>query len=138
MNQDAKKAFKIIGVILLFLLIAVYAFFRSRELIFGVQIKDVNITDGATYTESIVHVTGRAKNALKLTLDGREISIDQEGNFDETIALLSGYNIIAIEALDKFGHVDIKNYQLMYEAEVSFPNGLAPTTVGENRGPEEN
>ncbi len=59
-------------------------------------------------------VTGNAKNATSLTLNGREISIDREGNFGETIALLSGYNIINIKARDKFGYIDEKNYKLIY------------------------
>jgi hypothetical protein len=69
--------------------------------------------NGATVTSSIMEVTGTAKNAIFLSLDGREISIDQAGDFDETIALLPGYNIINLEARDKFGHTDEKNYQLI-------------------------
>ena len=64
---------------------------------------------------SIEKIIGNAKNATNLTLNGREISVDQEGNFNETIALLPGYNIINITAKDKFGYVDKKNYKLIYE-----------------------
>ena len=39
----------------------------------------------------------------------------EKGNFNETIALLLGYNIINIKAVDKFGHKDEKNYKLIYE-----------------------
>ena len=63
--------------------------------------------------KKIVKITGNAENAKNLTLNGREISIDQAGNFNETIALLSGYTIITIEAKDKFGYKDEKNYQLI-------------------------
>jgi len=63
---------------------------------------------------SVVEVTGNAKNAINLALNGREISIDKSGNFKETIALLSGYNIINITVKDKFGYVDEKNYQIMH------------------------
>ena len=83
------------------------------------QIKNVDINgtpiqSGATITANTLEITGNAINAVDLKLDGREISIDQAGNFDETIALLSGYNIINIRAQDKFGNVDEKNYQLMH------------------------
>lgn len=97
-----------------FLLIAIFAFFRTKDLVFGVKLRNVNIKDGTSLTESVYEVTGNAKNATKLSLDGREISINQSGNFDETIALLSGYNIINIKAGDKFGSVDEKNYKLIY------------------------
>jgi len=118
MNSSAKKIFKIGLTSIFFVLIIVYAFFRSYNLLFGVKIINVNIVNGATVKDNILEVKGNAKNAINLTLDGREISIDQAGNFDETLALLLGYNVINIRAVDKFGHVDEKNYQLIYKPEV--------------------
>jgi len=115
MNSNAKKIVKIAGLSVFFILIIVYAFFVSRDLIFGVSIKNVNLVDGATVTENVIKITGNAKNAINLILDGREISVDQVGNFDETIALLLGYNIINIKAQDKFGYIDEKNYKLIYK-----------------------
>ncbi|MFA6520213.1 MAG: hypothetical protein WCT44_01245 [Candidatus Paceibacterota bacterium] len=120
MNHDSKKIVKISGLSIFFILIFIYALFVSRDLIFGVKLEDINLVDGATMTESVIKVTGNAKNAINLTLNGREISIDEQGNFNETIALLVGYNIINIRAQDKFGYVDEKNYKLIYEAENTF------------------
>lgn len=114
MDNKAKKIIKISSLSLFFLLIVVYAFFRSHDLIFGVKIKNVNIADGTKVAESVMKVIGNAKNAMNLTLNGREVSVDQKGNFDETIALLSGYNIINIKTQDKFGYTDEKNYKLIY------------------------
>ncbi|MBU1728023.1 hypothetical protein KKA39_01830, partial [Patescibacteria group bacterium] len=112
---NAKKILKIFFISVFFIFIIIYAFFRSKDLIFGVKIKNVNIVDNSKLTESIVKITGNAKNAINLTLNDREISIDQTGNFEETIALLSGYNIVSIKAEDKFGNSDEKNYKLMLE-----------------------
>ena len=115
MDTNAKKIVQIAGLFVFFILIIVYAFFRSHDLIFGVKIKNVNITDGAKVANSVLNITGNAKNAIKLTLNGREISIDEKGGFSETIALLSGYNIINIKAEDKFGYINEKNYKLIFE-----------------------
>jgi hypothetical protein len=104
---------KIVCFFVFFLLIVVYALFRSKDLIFGVKIRNVDIVNGATVTDPNLDITGNARNAINLTLDGREISVDQQGNFNESIALLPGYNIISIRAQDKFGDVDEKNYQLI-------------------------
>lgn len=114
MSNDLKKLIKIGGLAIFFTFIIVYAFFRSKNLIFGVHIKDVNIVNGTTYTEQVVNITGNAKNAIKLSLNGREISINQEGDFDETIALFPGYNVVTIEAQDKFGNSDEEIYKLIY------------------------
>jgi hypothetical protein len=114
MNTSAKKIITW-GIFIFFILIIVsYAFFTSKDLIFGVKIKDVNLVDGEKVTEEIVEVSGNAKNATELHLNGRLISTDQDKNFNETIALLPGYNVINLTATDKFGNVDVKNYQLIY------------------------
>lgn len=97
-----------------FLLIVGYSIFRSHYLLVGVKIKDVNIEDGAKFEQNVIELTGNAKNAVNLTLNGREISINQDGDFNETFALLPGYNIVSITAKDKFGYTDEKNYRLVY------------------------
>jgi len=114
MRNNEKKTLKITLISAFFLFILIFIFFRSYNLIFGVKIKNVNITDGTKYEESVLKITGNAKNAKNVSLNGREVSINKEGDFNETIALLSGYNIITIKAEDKFGNVDEKDYQLIY------------------------
>ena len=112
MKQDVKKTLKIASLSALFVFIAIYAFFNAKDLIFGVKIKNVNIVNSIDKT-NIIKITGNAKNAKNLTLNGREIFIDQNGNFNETLALLLGYNVISIKAEDKFGYTDEKSYQLI-------------------------
>lgn len=114
-NSDTKKIFKIVAISVFLIFIVIFAFFRSKDLLFGVKIKNVNIIDGQVITESnIIKISGNAKNAKELILNGRAISIDQEGNFNETIALFSGYNIVSIVAKDEFGNIDEKIYKLMH------------------------
>jgi len=124
MNTDAKKILKIVSLSVLLLFIIIYTFFRAKDVIFGVKIIDVNMgfpeallpenSIGKASGTNILKITGNARNAVSLTLNDRIISVDQEGNFNETIALLSGYNVISIKAKDEFGNSDEKNYKLMY------------------------
>jgi hypothetical protein len=114
MERDFKKTLTT-GIIIFFgLFILVFVFFQFRNVIFGIKIENVNIVDGSTIKENPLNLTGVAKHAVFLSLNGREIVIDKDGNWNETIALLPGYNIIEIEAKDKFGNTDRKNYKLMY------------------------
>jgi hypothetical protein len=115
-GSDGKKILKIGSLAVFFAFIIIYAFSRSSNLMFGVEIKNVNIIHGSKVADPILRVTGNANNAINLTLNGREISIDQNGDFSETIALLPGYNIINLRAQDKFENKDEKNYQLIYQA----------------------
>ena|SRR3989338_5826136 len=114
MQNHAKKIIQISALVVFFLFLVAYAFWGSHGLIFGVKIKNINIKNGAKVENAILKITGNAENAKNLILNGREISINEKGDFNETIALLSGYNIITIVAKDKFGYVDEKNYKLIY------------------------
>jgi Glucodextranase, domain B len=112
-HRDTKKIIKIVLMSALFVFIVLYGLFNARNLIFGVKIKEVNMVYGTEGEKNVVKITGNAKNAKILSLNGREISIDQAGNFNETIALLPGYNIISLKAEDKFGLKDEEDYQLI-------------------------
>lgn len=114
MEQVNKKRIRIIVLSVFFLFILSYGIYTSYGVLFGIKIKNISLVDGATITENTTKITGNAKHAVYLSLNGREISIDKDGNFTETIALLSGYNIVELVARDKFGNVDIKNYKLIH------------------------
>lgn len=118
MQNQTKKNIKMAVLSLFFFLILIFVLFNSRNIILGVKIKNVKInnspaTEYMNINENIINIKGIAKNAVNIKINGREISIDQKGNFDETLALFLGYNLININAQDKFGNVDEKNYQLV-------------------------
>lgn len=114
MEFNFKKKLIRSSILIFSLFIIAYTFFQSKYLIFGVKIKEVNIENKTSFEKNKIEISGNASHATKLLLNGREISIDKEGNFKETIALLSGYNIVNIKAKDKFGYEDEKNYKLTY------------------------
>ena len=114
MAQDFKKILKVASVLGIATIIFFYALFQSYALVFGIKIKNVNIADGAKTENPVLEITGKAENAVLLTINGRTISVDEGGNFKETIVLLGGYNVISIEAEDKFGNKDEKNYKLIH------------------------
>lgn len=96
--------------VFLFLVISVYAFTQMHQIIYGVQIK-ANIE---SYSESthLSRISGTAKNATYLTLNGREISIDKNGVFTEEVALPSGLSVITFEAKDKFENIIEKTLKI--------------------------
>lgn len=115
MKKVNSRQIKVVIVGVFFLFIVAFGFYRSYDLIFGVKIKNVTLSDGAKYSNQVIDVSGNARNTKKLTLNDREISVDKDGNFNEKIALLLGYNIITLRAEDKFGHVDKKDFYLIGE-----------------------
>jgi len=77
----------------------------------GVEIK---ATLERNNTSPLVQVSGNAKNSIHLSLNGREIFIDKDGNFSETIGLLPGFSVISLEAKDKFGKFAEKKFKIVY------------------------
>ncbi len=81
-----------------------YIGFQARFLILGPQIT-VNEKLPMTTASSTVRLAGSTANITRLHLNGRQIFTDQEGYFDELVALTPGVNIITVSAEDRYGRV---------------------------------
>lgn len=62
----------------------------------------------------IAFIKGNARNAIYISLNGREIFIDKDGTFKEPIALQQGLGVVTIEAQDKFGNTSKKQFQVLH------------------------
>jgi hypothetical protein len=58
-------------------------------------------------------VRGVADKATRITLNGREIFIDKDGNFSESISMLPGFSIVTLNAKDKFGKTAEKKFEVV-------------------------
>jgi hypothetical protein len=96
--------------VFLFVTIGVYTFVQMREIFYGVNIK-ANIN---TYSENtgVSQISGFAKNAVHFAINGREIYIDKDGSFTDSVALPSGFSIITLTATDQFGKMKEKTMQV--------------------------
>ena len=104
-----------IACLMLFVAIGVFAYSK-------VQVSAlINHTDA---NSPMVQIKGSAKNAVYVTLDGREIYLHEDGTFSEEVALLPGLGVMTIHAKDKFGHVSEKKFEVVYKdtSEVAIVN----------------
>lgn len=127
MHQEltAKKVLTVGGAIVLFGVIVGYGIWISRDLLFGIHSSVSGISDGMTVTDSLLSLSGKARHANDVTLDGSIVPIDQKGEWTDTIALLPGYNVVTIGASDKFGRTTDKSYRVYYTAPPSTGSGQA-------------
>jgi hypothetical protein len=102
-NSEKKRLLIKFWVGLFFFFIMIFALSNTRLLSRGVYLSINGIEDGMIYTQSVLNVVGNAKRSAHLTVNGREVTINQSGEFSDTLVLLPGYNIIRISAEDKFG-----------------------------------
>lgn len=95
-------------------IIVIYALFQMRDIIFGAQLSVTSITDGAVVTDQLLTIEGQMKHAASVTIDGNAIATDQNGHFSEQLLLSPGYNLVTIDARDRFGKLIEKTYRVLY------------------------
>lgn len=98
--------------IMLFGIIGTFTYDKMSFLIKGVKIEASIDKEGDS---SMVFIKGNAKNAIYLSLNGREIFIEKDGAFREPIALLPGFGVVTLTAQDKFGKSAEKKFEVVYE-----------------------
>src|SRR3989344_47986 len=103
---------KLIAGIVIFVIsviaLGAYGYLQSRGYLRGPVSAVEEPKNGALSTTSLITVRGNARNISFLTLNGRQIFTDEQGRFREALLLQNGYNIMTIEAKDRFGHIKTK------------------------------
>jgi hypothetical protein len=114
-RRDIKRLLQIIIVVFVALTLLTYAGFKAKNLFLGPRLEVLSPIDGQVLDQSLVEITGTAKNISFLKLNDNKIFTDEEGRFKEKLLLSYGYNIISVEADDRFGRVVKKNIRLIYK-----------------------
>ena len=111
-NKNMKWWIGIISCVTLFSIIAVFSYEKMAFMFNGVEII---ATLEKVNDSPLIKVTGTANKASYISLNGREIFIDKEGNFSESIAVLPGFSVITLNAKDKFGKTAEKKFEIVKE-----------------------
>lgn len=87
----------------LFSVISVLIYRNMREMLSGVRV-DVRVEEAEESNgTNLFSLKGNAKHATFITVNGREIFIQKNGDFEEKIAIPDGYSVITLFARNKFG-----------------------------------
>ena len=98
---------------MLFLIIATYSLFQAQKLIKGPIIEIYSPKNGSTYSQTLIEIEGRAKNIAYLNMNDRPIFTDKTGYFKEKFLLSPGYNVIKLDAKDKFKKYTEKRLEII-------------------------
>ena len=93
-----------------------YLTYQSQNLIRGPQIMLTDIN--TVQSERRIAISGSARNIVELSLNGREIHTDPEGNFNEMLVLENGYTIMTLSAEDRYGRSVTLSRPFVYKPEV--------------------
>ncbi|MEQ1500101.1 MAG: hypothetical protein ABL917_01865 [Parcubacteria group bacterium] len=113
MNRNAKSVLKTVLLSLLGFIIVGYSLFQAQKLISGPIIEIYTPQNGSTYNQTLIEIEGRARNISYLNLNDRPIFTDKDGYFKEKLLLSPGYNIIKLDAKDKFKTYREKRLELI-------------------------
>lgn len=105
---------RFIGFAILCVLIFGYAYFQMHNLLTGPVITIESPSNGSVFPTAQTKILGATQNIASITLNGRQIFINEAGAFEEKLILSPGYNIITLHAEDKFGRETIETLELIY------------------------
>lgn len=99
----------------IFLVIVGYVLYNSRVLIAGPKILLDSPANWATVGDKMLKIVGKTENTTYISINDRAINVDESGRFEESLLLSPGYNIILIEANDKFDRKVTERLDLFYK-----------------------
>ncbi|MFA6608845.1 MAG: hypothetical protein WCT07_02965 [Candidatus Paceibacterota bacterium] len=100
---DSRKQVElyIIGILLMFAVF--YGGFRAYPLLAGPNITIYSPQNDDIVASSTFQISGRVLRSKEITLQGRTITIDNEGYFTETLVPQFPYTTVILSATDSYG-----------------------------------
>ncbi len=116
-QQSPKKQISfvtgIVGVVIV--AIVVFVLGNAKDVFFGSPLSVTTVKDGATLVDGFLPIHGVARHAKNISVNGRSLFIDREGNFADGVILSPGYNVVEVALLDQFGKQKVKTYHLVLD-----------------------
>lgn len=106
-----------------FLIVAGYAYFEGRGLLYGPIIE----IEGRVMevSDPFITIEGKARRIASLSMNGKTIPVTEDGAFSEAYVLTPGYNRIVLEARDRYGKSTERMIEIIYTS-TSSPTAVAP------------
>ncbi len=117
LTSSSKIAIKVFCSIFIGVIIVGYSLFSARHIIKGPTIIIESPQNGELTKDNFVEIKGKSENLNYITLNDRQIFIDDEGNFKEKLILYEGENTLKLYGKDKFGRETTKYIQVVAPAD---------------------
>lgn len=95
--------------------------FNMHDRILGTRLVIQTAQNGSTVSSPFLSVSGVAKHARALLINGRPVTVDRAGTFADEVVLSPGYNIVEVSLRDQFGNQKVKTYEYV----VNTPEAVA-------------
>ena len=84
-------------------ILVVYGLIEARPILLGPGLSIITPEENASFQDGVVTVSGHAKRATTLVLNGAPILHEENGSFSSVITLPRGGSILTFMATDRFG-----------------------------------
>lgn len=88
--------------ILAILLILVFLFFKVKEIFVAPSLEILYPQDGTIFYSPTIEIKGQSESEVTVIINNQEIFVDQKGNFQTTLDLQKGLNLIKITAKKRY------------------------------------
>lgn len=113
--------------VILIILIASYAIWRSLNYARGPAITISEPVNGSSAATSTLTIKGHVDRVNNLVMDGSPITIDEQGNFTQSVIVFPGLNEIEFVAKDQFGRSVKKELDIV--GTVDFKTQILPANA---------
>ena len=98
----------------LFLVIALYALYQTRNVILGPELEISSPQPATTTNSPLIVVAGQARNITRIAINNAPIFTDEAGHFREKLLLAPGYTILKLTVEDRFGRQVERRLDVVY------------------------
>ncbi|MEK7538553.1 MAG: hypothetical protein AAB552_01800 [Patescibacteria group bacterium] len=117
-----RQLLKRIAIILGLVIVGGYSIITLAGFIQGPRITITTPQTGFSTTTALVTIIGHAVHVNSFTINDAPTALDLEGNFSGQLLLAEGYNIISVEAKDRYGRTTEKKIEIILHPEQPLNN----------------
>ena len=111
-----RNNFKNTGILIFVLIVLIFGIFKSRDYFSGPVVNIISPKNWELISEKTFYIEGNAKNVKSLKINGRNILIEENGNFKEEFISKYPYTLIVVEAVDKYNEKKEQILKVVYNS----------------------
>lgn len=100
-RNEVNRLVRVFIVFFALILILGYSIYATHDLMLGPEIIIIEPSNEHSFATSSITIRGIAKRSQNIILNGKSITVDENGNFKEVTLLAKGYNVFSLIAQDR-------------------------------------
>ena len=113
--KDLRKQLEVYFFIILIATATIYGLWRAFPLLAGPHVTIISPKNDSTVASTTFQLTGNVTRVKDITVQGRSIPIDKNGNFTEVLVAQPPFTIITISATDFYNKTITKTLRVIPE-----------------------